>query len=242
MLTEKNSPQEYLLTTKLLVVCGALGPLLFMLVLLIEGATRPGYDSWRQAGSVLSLGDQGWMQITNFIISGLLILCFGLGLRRTLHGGQGAVWGPLLLIAVGIGLIIAGIFVTDPALGYPPGTPPSSGFLSSFHGTIHFFFGGLVVFGGLPAACFVLARRWTSEVQWKGWPTYSVMTGLLMIAFFVAFVIAQDGGPAGLLERLSLSVGMAWIVLLALQLLKQMRSSASSSQNAAQVDTAERAK
>jgi hypothetical protein len=51
-----------------------------MLTLLVEGATRPGYDAWTMAGSALSLSDQGWMQITNFIISGLFIVGFAVGL------------------------------------------------------------------------------------------------------------------------------------------------------------------
>lgn len=232
MQTEKNGTQDYSLTTRLLIVGGAIGPLLFMVAMLIEGAMRPGYNAWVQAGSALSLSDQGWMQITNFIISGLLIVCFALGFRRTLHGGRGARWGPLLLAAVGVGLIIAGIFVTDPALGYPSGTPNGPAFATTLHGTIHFVFGGLVVFFGLPAACFVLARRWSTDSQWKGWTIYSVITGILMIAFFVAFAaiaaVSKQGGLAGLLERLSLGVGLGWMLLFAVQLLRLMRFPTSS--------------
>ena len=94
-----------------------------MIVFLIEGATRPGYGARRHYVSQLSLGEGGWMQIANFLLCGLLSLCFALGLRRTLQGSTGATWGPLLLAVFGLGLIVAGIFVTDPALGYPPGAP-----------------------------------------------------------------------------------------------------------------------
>ncbi len=81
-------------------------------------------------------------------------------------------------------------------------------------------------FGGLPACCFVLARRWASDAQWKGWTTYSLVTGVLMVASFVAFVIAGVlDGPAGLIERITISIGLAWIVLLAIRLLNKNTSS-----------------
>jgi hypothetical protein len=222
MLTEKNQTVGQPLTTRLLLACGVVSPFLFTIVLLIEGATRPGYNPWIQAGSALSLGEQGWMQITNFIVNGLLILGFAMGVRQTLRVGKGATWGPILLAVVGGGLLVAGIFVTDPTLGYPPGTPPGPAFLTTVHGAIHFFVGAFSFFGGLPAACFVLARRWTSDEQWKGWAAYSLVTGVLMVASFVAFVIVgMLNGPAGLVERITISIGLAWIVFLAIGLLSK---------------------
>jgi len=38
------------------------GPLLFIVVFLIEGATRPGHGVWRNYVSDLALSDQGWEQ------------------------------------------------------------------------------------------------------------------------------------------------------------------------------------
>ena len=58
MHTEKNLSREDSLVTRLLITGGAIGPLLFVIVLLIEGATRPGYSAWHNFGSSLSLSDQ----------------------------------------------------------------------------------------------------------------------------------------------------------------------------------------
>ena len=77
MQTENNQTREYPLTTKLLIACGAIGPLLFIFVFLVEGATRPGYSAWHNFVSDLSLSNQGWMQIANFLTCGVLMLCFG---------------------------------------------------------------------------------------------------------------------------------------------------------------------
>ena len=55
-------------STEFLLLCGVIGPLLFIVVLLIEGATRPGYSVLRNYGSDLELSNQGWEQIANFIV------------------------------------------------------------------------------------------------------------------------------------------------------------------------------
>jgi hypothetical membrane protein len=208
-------------TNRLLLACGVIGPVLFTLMYLIEGATRPGYNAWQQAISALSLSEQGWMQIVNFMVCGLLILGFGVGLRQTLGEGKNAKWGSLLVGAVGAGLFISGIFVTDPAQGYPPGIPAGPALPTTLHGAIHFFIGAIAVFGLLPASCWVLAQRFAHTLHWgKAGAIYSIVTGILMLAFFVAFAIAgKYHGPAGLFERISIMLGMFWIVLFATRLM-----------------------
>ncbi len=106
--------------------CGAIGPLLFIIVFLIEGATRADYNPLRYPVSSLSIGDLGWMQAANFLMVGLLLFVFAIGLRRVLRGTRGGVWGPLLIGLSGIGLFGAGIFTTDPISAILPAHPLSS--------------------------------------------------------------------------------------------------------------------
>ncbi|HKV57068.1 MAG TPA: DUF998 domain-containing protein [Ktedonobacteraceae bacterium] len=242
MLIENNQTQAYTLTTRLLIVCGAVGPLLFILVFLLEGITRPGYSAWHNFVSDLSQSDQGWVQIVNFLICGVLTLCFAFGLRQVFRSGKGAVWGPLLLGIFGLSTVVAGIFVTDPSLGYYPlGTSSST---QTLHGTIHGTNAPLV-FVSLTIAIFVLARRFASDPAWRGWALYSLVTGLICVATFIAglavAVLDEKGifpqSPAGLLERVSIIVGWGWIALLALRLLRQMRSSASPAHSAGEAET-----
>jgi len=240
MLAKKNDTQDQSLTTRLLIACGAIGPLLFILVFLIEGATRPGYSAWHNFVSSLSLSDQGWIQIANFIVCGILMLCFTVGLRQVLRSGKGAVWGPLLLGVFGLSLIIAGLFVTDPSLGYPPGTSSST---QTLHGIIHGANAPLA-FGSLTIAIFVLARRFARDPAWRGWSLYSLVTGILFVGSFIAcLVVAQldqngvfPNSPAGLLERIAIIIGWGWIALVALRLLRQMRSSVSSARSTGEAD------
>src|SRR5207248_1824136 len=132
------------------------GPMLFFVVLLIEGATRPGYNALRTEGSYLELSSQGWEQIANFIVCGLLCIAFAVGLRRIWRTGRASVWGPLLVGLFGLGLLLAGVFVTDPGGGYPPGAP-INGMPQTWHGWVHGINGLLFFNVVLPATCFVLA-------------------------------------------------------------------------------------
>jgi len=69
------------LKTRALLICGAIACPLFIIVVLIEGATLPGYHSFLYPLSSLSLGDMGWTQILNFIVTGILIVVFSVGVR-----------------------------------------------------------------------------------------------------------------------------------------------------------------
>lgn len=204
--------------TRWLLACGVLGPVMFVVAFLIEGMIRPDYDPARVFVSQLSLGEQGWLQIANFVVSGLLIIAFAAGLRRVIATGPASHWGPRMVGVVGLGFIIAGIFVTDPALGYPPGTPLTLTPSPSWHGSVHLL-GALFVFAGLPIACFVFARRFRAASH-RGWRLYTIASGTGMLAFFLAANAAASGAGglgdlAGLLQRVAAVIGLAWMAVLA---------------------------
>lgn len=104
---------------KVLLLCGAIAGPLFTIVWIVEGATRSNYDPLRHPISSLSIGEGGWTQAANFLVTGLLMLAFAFGLRRTLASRGGSTWGPLLIGVIALGFLGAGIFVTDPLNGYP---------------------------------------------------------------------------------------------------------------------------
>jgi hypothetical membrane protein len=224
METSTKSVGEQPMAIRLLLAGGAIGPLLFIVVFLIEGATRPHYSVWQDAVSALSLGEGGWMQITNFIVCGALVFGFAIGLRRVLRIGRGSTWGPILLGLVGIGLIGAGIFVTDPGQGYPH---EASLMIVSVHGTIHSIISLFFVFISLPAACFVLARHYAADPALRGWAWYSVITGLLVVVFVVLTIVATAlNGPAGLTQRIFIIVGWIWIAVQAIRLMSRSSENA----------------
>lgn len=204
--------------TDVLLKAGIVGPLLFIVVFLIESATRPDYNPLRSMVSELSLSQYGWEQIANFLVSGALIVAFAVGLRRALIAGPGATWGPRLLGITGLGLIVAGVFVCDPGLAYPAGAPDALPISGSWQNSLHGI-GGMMVFFSLPAACLILARRFVGDPGWRNLAIYSLMTGVLGLAFFMACNIsAMHGGPAGLFQRLCVGCYLSWMALLAFRL------------------------
>lgn len=204
--------------TKTLLACGALGGPLFVVAFVIEGATRADYDPLRHPVSSLALGDSGWMQTTNFFVTGLLMLAYAVALRRAFRPPEGSTWGPLLVGVWAIGLLGAGAFLTDPVSGYPPGTPDQL-LRYTWHGALHALF-SLPGFAALAAACFVFGRDLARRGE-RGWAVYSVVTGLV---YAVSFVLASAGfgqaeslvALAGLFQRVAVTVGFGWLTLLAI--------------------------
>jgi len=101
----------------------------------------------------------------------------------------------------------------------------------TLHGTIHGV-AGLIAFSSLAIASFVMARRFASDPDWKGWTLYSFITGVLIAVFFIAATVVSaldengvlPGSPTGLLQRIAIIIGWGWVTLLAIRLLRLMRS------------------
>jgi len=69
------------LTAFLLAAAVLAGPL-FLATTLLQFAMKADIDPTIHPLSMLSLGTAGWIQITNFIVAGLLVLASATGLRR----------------------------------------------------------------------------------------------------------------------------------------------------------------
>jgi hypothetical protein len=200
------------------IVAGVLVPAL----LWADGATRPGYSLWHHGASQLGTGERAWLQTTNFVLGGLLLAAFALGVRHVLRRGRGATWGPILLATAAAGLVVAGLVPTDPALGYPPGQANTV----TASGRIHQV-AGFLLFAGLSGAAFTLAGR-LGETS-RRWMVRSRLAGALVIVFASAAGIAYrldtlgiwQPAPAGLLEHLSLLTGFGWIVAVGVRLMRR---------------------
>ena len=204
--------------TRVLLNCGLVAGPFYIVVGLIQALTRPGFDLLRHDLSLLANGDLGWIQITNLVLTGLLVVAFAVGLRRALPAGPGRVWGPLLLGVYGIGLVAAGFFTADPAFGFPPGTSASAHTIS-WHGLLHIITAG-IGFLGLIAACFVLGRRFASERR-RGWAAYSIATGVIFFAAFVGVATGSGQSWSVIGFWIGIVFAWAWIWVLAMKLLRE---------------------
>ena len=207
--------------TKTLLACGVIATPLFVLTFLIEGALRPEYLSLRHPVSSLSIGKDGWIQVTNFIISGSLIFLFALGMRRAVRNSEKMLWAPRLIALVGMGLIGAGICTSDPIYGYPMNLPMK---LAQFtiQGHLHDFF-SIFVFMCQPLTCFKFGRLFASRHK-KGWATYCYANGIAMLIIFILAGAAFKQTPvilewAGLFQRLCIILGGIWMTSIATHLI-----------------------
>ncbi|WP_238011778.1 DUF998 domain-containing protein [Dactylosporangium sp. AC04546] len=168
--------------TRPLLIAGAVAGPLFLVVVLIQAYSHDGFDPARHPLSSLVLGDQGWVQVANFFVCGLLSLAGAVGLRRA---GAGT-WGAVLVGAGGAGLLVAGLFQTDPINGYPVGTADTV----TWHGTVHSMGPGVAGLAGL-AAFVVFARRFARQGE-RGWLAWTIATPVAVIAADVASFAAGD--------------------------------------------------
>jgi hypothetical membrane protein len=199
--------------TRLLLLCGAIAGPLFILTVLIQDYTRPAYDPRLDTLSQLSLGEWGWVQIVNFVTAGVLNLLYAVGLWRRLHPGRAGTWGPLLIGVYGLGLIVVGVFRTDPSNGFPPGVPTPN--QPTSHGAIHALV-GLFLFLALTAALAVFARLFFARKE-RGWAGYCLASAvLLLLIFFTGF---SDAALTARTLRLATLIGWIAASLVAIKLL-----------------------
>ncbi|WP_131732870.1 DUF998 domain-containing protein [Actinomadura formosensis] len=200
-------------STRALLLGGAAAGPLFVLTILGQALGRDGYDAARHPLSMLALGPHGWIQTVNFLLAGALVLASVIGLRHVLDpGSPGRTWGTALIALYGTSLIWAGVFPTDPAEGFPSGTPAGPA-EPSWHGMLH----NLAPVGmslALSAACLVFARRFARQGD-TGWMIYSTAAPVASFALSFAAVPAGD-------FRLMLAGGAViwtWAAALCLRLL-----------------------
>jgi hypothetical membrane protein len=201
--------------TRAMLTAGVIAGPLFVATAIVQILTRVGFDLRRHPISLLSVGEHGWIQVTNFILAGVLIIVFSIGVARVLTDGPGSRWGPRLCALFGVGLIIGGIFRADPALGFPAGAPAGIPEQISTSATVHAFAPPLS-FLSLIAACLVIARRLAAD----GLHRAALLTRIVAA---VCFVLSIPVGP-GFSIRLFVAValGFAWLAAYAIYLRRRL--------------------
>ncbi|MEV0591747.1 DUF998 domain-containing protein [Nonomuraea cavernae] len=199
--------------TTLLLSCGTVAGLLFPVVSFAQAFTRAGFDLPRHALSSLTLGDLGWLQIANFVVTGLLAILFAVGLRRTLRPGRAGTFGPALVGVYGVGMIGGGIFAPDPALGWPVGAPEGVPEHLSVNSALHVVFAA-AAFLSLIVAGLVFARRFAGQGR-RGWATYCAAVG---ITTFVLTVPPWSEDSASLRFAAGAVIISSWLAIISWRL------------------------
>ena len=110
-------------------IAGALAPFVFLLATVgiswveEDFMGRLGWDEWP---SGLSLGPDGWLQIVNFIVLGVLLIAFALAVRAVPARNRWVRVAPVLLALAGVAAVMLA-FKEDPQHSD-----------TTWHGSIHF--------------------------------------------------------------------------------------------------------
>ena len=215
------------LALRLFLWAGILGPLFFVLVLLIDGWLTPGYSAMTEVVSFLEVGPTGWIQQLNFVLTGLLFILFAYGFFQWMRPQSSFWWlyvTTVLIALSGVGMIMAGLVLPE-----APGTTQMT--VRWILHTIAFS----LVFLPLGLACFCVGGKFIRTPGWRIHGVYSLLSGLfplfaglgnLYSSFVVenashALVSATTSQPAngGLVNRIIIIVAFAWYVILASHML-----------------------
>lgn len=201
---------------------GIFAPVLFVAVFTLEGLLRPTYDPLSTYVSALSLGQHGWVQMTNFILLGLLLLIFSRAVAAEFHSGKASRWGLILLTVIAVLFIVSGPFRMDPM-----GTPASQ---VTVHGTIHGLAGG-IIFILMPITCFIYLRRFRTDPHWHGLVPWTWILGIVVAVVVLVFTViskspalsARFAAWMGLIQRCLIIPYMVWLFVFADGLLTRLK-------------------
>jgi hypothetical membrane protein len=206
-------------TARLSALAGIWGPIVFSVAFMVQGLFRRGeYDPISEPVSALEAGPNGWTQQVNFVVFGLSLLVFAVGLNRAIAPARLRAVSAVLLLLTGIGLLLAAALpLREDAAGatYDPGGH---------------FISGVTFFLSSALALVVLSVRMRADPNWRSLANYTLVAGCFALVCFVLlgrFAIPEDAplhDYAGLVQRATLLlVTLPCFVIAALRLLRLSR-------------------
>ncbi len=201
-----------------LALAGIAGPIVFAVIALMHSLLREDHSLVEHPLSALAAGPSGWIQNVNFLLFGLLMIAYAIGLHLGVRPSRWGLVGFGFLMLSGIGLMWGGLF---------PATDATGSFdedrLLHIPGFIMTFLGGGI---GL----IVMSRRMARDPRWKSLSTYALLSGTAMLVLIVVGggLVRPPGAPLhawfGLFQWVLLAVWLPCVVVLALRLLGLARA------------------
>lgn len=202
---------------RVLAAAGICAPILFAIGFVMQGFLRTdlhlGYNPIAQEVSDLTAGPSGWVQQVNFMVFGLLMIAFGVGLYRGVRKASPWMVGPALVVWNGVELIVAGLF---------PRSENTAGHIYDPLG-VHMM-NGMVFFLSIGIVLVTLSLRFARDEKWRDLAIYTRVTGIVLFVMVVlnGFFAETAQDPLhpwlGLLQRLILAVWFLCLIILALRL------------------------
>ena len=201
-----------------LAAAGIAGPIIFGVVGLVQSVLRQDHSLVEHPISALAAGNSDWIQNVNFLLFGLLMIAFAVGLHLGVRPCRWGVVGVAFLVLSGIGLVWGGVFPATDATGAFDETRVLHipGFIMTFLG------------GGI--GLIVMSRRMARDPRWQSVATYALATGIAMLVLILVGggLVRPPGAPLhawlGLFQWVLLAVWFPCTIILALRLLRLVRA------------------
>ena len=202
--------------TKSLLGYGVLAGVVFEASIIIQGLTRHGFSIAHDDASLLANGPLGWIQVTTFLVAGVMTIAAAVGAHRAMASR----WAPRLLGIYGAALMAAGLLRADPAGGFGPGAPAGKATHISWHGYGHLI-SASIGFIALIAACFVVARYF-SRFGRRGMAIYSRVTGVAFLAGFAGVVTGSSSSAIVLPFYAVVLAAFTWLAVVSIRLYRDV--------------------
>lgn len=204
--------------TAALAVAGIAGPVIFAVVALVQSLLRPERSLVADPISALAAGPSGWVQDVNFLVFGLLMIAYAIGLHLGVRPTRRSMVGLAFLVLSGVGLVWAGLFPSTDATG------------ARWDDRVLHIVAFPTTFLGAGIGLIVMSRRMARDPRWRSLATYALATGIAMLLLLLAGggLVRVPGAPLhpwwGLFQWVLLAVWFPCTVVLALRLLRVARA------------------
>jgi hypothetical membrane protein len=214
---EPAQVSEWRAVVAALAAAGVAAPIVFTVIVIVQSLLHPDYSHVALPISALAAWPGGWVQNVNFVVFGLLMSAYAIGLHLGVRPNRGGVIGPSLLVLSGVGLMIAGSFPWRDVDG-------------AFIVPVGHILGAFMSFLGAGSGLIVMSRRMTGDPRWRSVATYALTSGIAIAVLFLAtFALAvPPDAPlhpwGGLPQRVTIAVWFPCTIILALRLLRVTRA------------------
>jgi hypothetical protein len=203
---------------RLATAAGIAGPAVFTVAWIVSGQRQDGYSVRNEHISGLAAPDARNPEVlmTGIIVTGVATIGFSAALRERL-GGRSAGLGPYLLGVTGLGAMAAGLFRRDHMLLNPPDKPP--GWEQSWRNDGHDLAAG-VIYTTSVAAPLLLARHLARDPQLAPLAPLGRGVSVASLTLMAVFATQVDRRGNGIVQRVMVSLPMAFMSALAWRMLK----------------------
>ncbi len=188
---------------------GIIGPVLFLLVVIIIDAIQTEHNPIIETISELVHGSYGWIQTLAFFLFGFLLVVFTVRLYKSTVKKITSQVGTVLFSLAGFGFFLLGAF-------------PSQTGISELNTQqiVHDSAAGLIG-TSFTLGCLAYAVHFRLDPQWRKYWIYSLFTVLLCTLFGLLWVTTPLNLQARGIDQLLLLVcGLLWVEIISIRLLK----------------------